>query len=258
MKQYQVNADITDGIKSLENCLLHTSLKDKLIKLSSIDNFLDKNTVISYVQGCLEGGFLKSGIAEIYDSNLNLQHTSINDDADNFIQEFFILKASRYSMRSAFIQVIRMIIMDENNPTLLDLKFLFSSSPWVPIEHELQISRGVYAGFNGDWMTCGLFLLPIIEVMLGAYLMSKGLSTVKCNIDHTQENRSLFELLSDQDVIKILGEQISFELNFLLINPIGYKLRHSGAHGEISDKEFYGDGIKIMWWIIFKLLFEVK
>ncbi|CAM4478711.1 MAG: hypothetical protein LEGION0403_FIIPPAGN_02839 [Legionella sp.] len=77
MKQYQVNADITNGIKSLENSLLNTSLKDKLVQLTSIDNFLDKNMAISYVQGCLQGGFLKSGIAEIYDSNLNLQHTSI-------------------------------------------------------------------------------------------------------------------------------------------------------------------------------------
>lgn len=258
MKQYQVNADVTNGIESLENSLLNTSLKDKLVQLTSIDNFLDKNMAISYVQGCLQGGFLKSGIAEIYDSNLNLQHTSINDDTDNFTHEFFILKASRYSMRSAFIQVIRMIIMDEHNPTLLDLKFLFSVSPWIPIANELQISRGVYAGFCGDWMKCGLFLLPIIEVMLGAYLTSKGLSTVKCNIDHTQENRSLSELLSDQEAINILGEQISFELDFLLINPIGYKLRHGGAHGGISDEEFLGDGIKIIWWVIIKLLFELK
>mgnify|MGYP002790626119 CR=1 FL=1 len=102
------------------------------------------------------------------------------------------------------------------------------------------------------------FLLPIIEVMLGAYLASKGLSTIKCNIDSSQENKPLSELLSDPSVINILGEAVTFELNFLLVDRVGYKLRHSSSHGALTDTEFHNDGVKIIWWVLIKLLCEFK
>lgn len=258
MKQYQVKSDITEVIKSVESSLLNTSLKDKVIQLSLISNFWDRDEAIAFIQKCLQGGFLKTGISEIYDANFNLQHTTKNDNTDNFTQEFHILKGSCYSMRVALIEFIRITIMNEHNPTLFDFKYLYRESPWAPIHNELQISRGIYAGFCGDWMTCGLFLLPIIEVMLGSYLSSKGQSTIKCNIDNTQENRSLSELLSDKETINILGKKITFELDFLLIDRVGYKLRHSSSHGGLSDREFFNDGIKIVWWVIIKLLLELK
>lgn len=258
MKHYQVKSDFNQIIKPLEKALLNTSLKEKVVQLHSVDNFIDRNEAISFIKQSLQGSFLKSGVTEIYDGSFNLQHTSKNQNTDNHEQEFLILKASRFSYRVGMIEFVRIMIMNEHNPTLFDLKYIYSKSPWVPTQNELQISRGIYSGFCGDWMTCGLFLLPVFEIMLGSYLALKGLSVVKCNTDSTQENRPLSDLLSDPEVIKILGEKVVFELDFLLINRIGYKLRHSSSHGGLSDSEFFNDGIKIVWWAVIKLLCELK
>ena len=259
VQHYSVEIDLKKAITSIEESLLNTSLKEKIIKLNSICNLLKKDEAISCVKPYLQGGILQTAIAEVYDRDFNLQSTSKNgSESDGLIKEFHILKSAHYSIRAKFIEHIRLLIINEHNPTFFDVSYLYKESPWVPLDNQVQIGRAIYAGFLGDWMTCGLFLLPIVEIMLGSYLNSNGQSTIKCNSNGTQENLSLSELLSDESVIKILGEEVVFELNFLLIDKSGYKLRHSSAHGGFSDKEFYGDSIKIIWWLIIKLLDEKK
>jgi len=258
MHQYQVTTDITSLMNSVQSSLSNTTLRDKLAALASIDNFLSRTEAISLVRSSLENTITGTAIAHIYDSNFNLQHCSRNHTDDTTIQELFLLKSGRHGLRAGLVDFVRKKIMDEHNPDFSDIQHIYINSAWVPSCHITQISRGIIAGFNGHWMTCALFLLPIFETMLGAFLNSKGISNIKCNSNHTQENKSLDELLKDDAVIKILGEKVIFELNFLLIDRAGYMLRHSGMHGKIKDDEFSTNSVKIFWWTIIKLLMEYK
>ena len=258
MHQYQIKTDITDLMNYVQTSLSNTTLRDKLVALTSADNFLSRSEAISFAKSSLENTITNTAVAQVYDSGFNLQHGSHNHTDDATIQELFLLKASRHGLRAGLIDFVTEKIMDEHNPDFSDIQHIYRNSPWVPSCHIIQISRGIFSGFNGHWMTCSLFLLPIFETMLGAYLGSKGISNIKCNSNHTQENKSLDELLSDDAVIKILGEKVIFELDFLLIDRAGYMLRHSGTHGKIRDDEFSSNAVKIFWWVVIKLLIEFK
>jgi hypothetical protein len=258
MHRYQVTTDITDLMNPLQASLANTTLRDKLVALTSVDNFLSRAEAISFSKSVLQGTITNTARAEVYDSNFSLQHSSRNHEDDATIQELFFLKTGRHGLRAGLVEFVRGKIMDEHNPDFSDIQHIYTNSPWVPSCHITQISRGIFAGFNGHWMTCALFLLPIFETMLGSYLNAKGVSNIKCNSDHTQENKSLSELFTNDAVIKILGEKVIFELDFLLIDRAGYMLRHSGTHGKIKDDEFSTNSVKIFWWVIIKLLIEFK
>jgi len=52
---------------------------------------------------------------------------------------------------------------------------------------------------------------------------------------------------------EILGEDITFDLQGLLVEPAGSNIRNLMAHGLIAHDQFFSEPIVYLWWLTLRL-----
>jgi len=155
--------------------------------------------------------------------------------------------------RPRFIDVCRKEIVQEHQPTLLDLQFL-SSTPLYPAGHEMIFLKGILAGFRGDFDITAHFLVPQIEEAIRHVLHRAGYVTSKLDSKLIQEQRLLGTLLSLPETSEILRADHVFELRGILVEKFGYDLRNRLAHGFVTHQECWGADVLNLWWLVIRLL----
>jgi len=68
-----------------------------------------------------------------------------------------------------------------------------------------------------------------------------------------QGERSLNVTLYKPEILELLGEDIVFDLQGLLVEKFGSNLRNKMAHGLIDQSEFYSWQIVYLWWLVLRL-----
>lgn len=138
-------------------------------------------------------------------------------------------------------------------PSMDELLLLAASSPFVPPGREYSVARGLYLGFRGDFGTAAHLLLPQVENALRCLLNAAGIVTVVQDKDGTQKERNLAMLLEVPELCEILGEDTVFDLQVLLVEPLGANLRNRAAHGLMDDRELASWAPVYFWWSVLRL-----
>lgn len=123
------------------------------------------------------------------------------------------------------------------------------------------IKIGLKDYFFGDYVSCLHVLIPQFESVF------LGLSE-KCGIDivaldqkigiATRTKTLSDRYLSSEEFINIWGEDFCFQIKFVFFEPLGYKLRHKIAHGEILKEECNFDNCNLVIYFFLVLLGRVK
>ena len=111
-------------------------------------------------------------------------------------------------------------------------------SAFVPIGHEMIFAKGIYEGLRGDYGVALHILVPQLENALREVLKSQGhvVATKEKGDNILQEAVTLPKILEHEEIQKVLGEELHFDLQAILTDNLGDTVRHNIAHG------FYGDG----------------
>ena len=137
-----------------------------------------------------------------------------------------------------------------------DLEFLVRDNPFVPPGREAIYLRGLFAGFERDYLISSHLLIPQIESSLRHLMVTYGGDRRTSSLS---ENGDQLELTLDSllglDVIQaILDPSLHFDLSGLLsCRGVGENLRHDFCHGFIDFEAFGSTSAVYLWWIVYHI-----
>jgi len=125
-------------------------------------------------------------------------------------------------------------------------------SEFVPRDHVEMFSRGILAGFHGDWILPLHLLPPQIENSLRRWLQRVGLVTSNLS-KADQHEQDIKNLLDREEVQSLIGSDVVLDLRASLVHRFGSNLRNLMAHGLLSDQEIATPDVTYLWWMALRL-----
>lgn len=158
--------------------------------------------------------------------------------------------------RSLTVQAVlnpaRLEILFAHAPDRLDVASLIQHSPWIPPGHAESVVRALVAGFQGDMLVAGHMVPPQLEAMVRHIVESRGGSTSMLEPGGLQPERPLSVLLETTEAEQALGADGVFELQGLLVDPLGTNLRNEVAHGLRDDSGMFAEEVLYVWWLLLR------
>lgn len=148
------------------------------------------------------------------------------------------------------------VLLLEHRLREADFTHLAKQSPVVPEGREGLFSKGLYAGYDRDFVTALHLLLPQIEHMVRVHLKRAGAKTTTLGLNGVENENGLSTLMDLPEVEKVFGADLSFELRALFCDPFGPNLRNELAHGLLDEgvcQSIYGI---YAWWFTLRLVFN--
>lgn len=127
-----------------------------------------------------------------------------------------------------------------NIMTVTDLSKYFSSSKLFSSNQLKIVLVGLQTYYKEDYVSALHILVPQFESFLLDIVKKLGINIVALDttVDTATRTTTLSERDFDsEDFIKIFGEDLCRQIKFVLFEPMGYRLRHKIAHGEITIEE---------------------
>lgn len=143
-------------------------------------------------------------------------------------------------------------ILATHNPDCQDLASLIQYSPWIPAGHEESILRALVAGFHGDMLVVAHLVPPQLEALVRHIVESNGGATSMLEPGGLQPERTLSVLLETPEALHAFGADGIFELQDLLIDPLGINLRNEIAHGLRDDSQLFDANVFYAWWLLLR------
>jgi hypothetical protein len=129
-------------------------------------------------------------------------------------------------------------------------------------EGDLEIIRnGIEAYFEKNYVSALHILVPKLESLFLNLSEKLGVDIISLNSgkEISTKTRTLSEFHLDSPAFKkVWGEDLCEQLNFVLFRPLGYKLRHKIAHGEINIDECNCSNASLILFFYITLLFRIK
>lgn len=165
----------------------------------------------------------------------------------------------QYNIRCDVIKMLYLndvfkFLIDTKKLDALKLKKYLKQSVKIPDNVLNLVNIGIDRFFEGDYVSAMHILIPQFEALF--LHISEGLGIDIISLNRGQEistqTKTLSEVHLDKDKFKFAwGEDFCEQLNFVLFRPLGYKLRHKIAHGEIMVKECnFENSILILYFYI--------
>ena len=256
--------DITQIVNESESFVSGHSLFDALVKLSFILNIpneatsraktltsIQKNPIphLGAKRFTNEKGKTTGKVAPIDFNSL-----SVNDDI--VTAEMFHQMSIKFNLdvESKIIPALDKI-NSEHSITLDALIGLLINNPFVPQGRELLYARGLIAGFKKDFVSSSLYLVPQIENSIRNILEDNGcVITSKISSSGVQKEKDLNELLIDDNVIKIFGEDVIFVLRAVMTEGYGGNIRNLLAHGLLNFEQLQSSQSVFCWCLVLRLV----
>lgn len=152
----------------------------------------------------------------------------------------------------AMLNPARAEILDAHGVDRIQLISLIKYSPWIPPNHTESVLRALVAGFHGDMLVAGHLVPPQLEAMVRYVVESRGGTTTMLEPGGVQPERPLSVLLETPEALQAFGADGVFELQDLLIDPLGTNLRNEVAHGLLDDSGLFGADVLYAWWLLLR------
>jgi hypothetical protein len=141
----------------------------------------------------------------------------------------------------------------EHNIRLSDFLPIVSNNPLIPEGREHIYAQGLHAGMIGDFLLAAHLLIPQFENSIRYVLAQRGILTSGIDSEGVQDEHSLNKTMYLPEMIEIFGEDITFDLQGLLVERFGANLRNRMAHGLIPYNAFYSVEVCYLWWLVLRL-----
>ena len=117
------------------------------------------------------------------------------------------------------------------------VKYLYESPIFDEGRKEFFV-RGIDAFLKGDFLVSLHLLIPQLEALVRNLAEKIGIPILKPSRSGGFYYRTLDELLREEGIIKVLGEDMCLYLRALLTDPRGWNLRNDITHGIIKLEMF--------------------
>ncbi len=155
------------------------------------------------------------------------------------------------------IEPARLQILRDHFVRVEDLLPLVANNPFVPEGREGLYAHGLHAGLEGNFVVATHILVPQIENSIRHALTQHGAITSSLDSEGIQDVHLLGKMLFSPEIKEIFGEDLTFELQGLLMEPFGANLRNTVAHGLISHEGLFSPDAIYLWWLTLHLLCRI-
>ena len=262
---HQVSANISEVINATLAAFRSKPLEQVLLGLAMIGAPPTATSLRSFAEESMRNNIWSQIVPTVYmtENGKHLAEKLSVMEGDKESQDLCLkvemmqqIKLHRGLMVSGRIKPALHVINTEHFVHLQDLEFIVQDNPFVPAGREPIFIRGLFAGLSGDFLIAVHLLVPQVENSIRhlLYHYAGEQRTSKLRDDLTQPERDLNELLYRDDVKRIMGEDLLFDLQSLLVEPgFGANLRNQFAHGLMDTDQFYQDQAIYAWWVIWRM-----
>jgi hypothetical protein len=141
------------------------------------------------------------------------------------------------ALSGAFLNIVFNKIIEEGILTREDFFSSITRSPLFQEERKAIIARGIDSFFNKDFITGIHILIPQIEEAI-RHLVELCNGVILKSKNGGFQLRTLDELLRDEIIKRILGENIQFYLRVVLTDQRGWNIRNKVCHGIATASTF--------------------
>jgi hypothetical protein len=131
---------------------------------------------------------------------------------------------------------------------------LTHQSNMVPSDRAPLFGRGLFAGYDGDFVLSTHLLIPQVEHFVRVHLKQAGALTTTLSQEGVDHENGLSTLIDLPQAIEVFGENIVFEFRALLCDSHGPNLRNDLAHGLLGVNESQSPNAVYLWWLCLKLV----
>lgn len=138
----------------------------------------------------------------------------------------------------------------------VDFLNITTQSPIVPPGREVLFAKGLYSGYNYDFVTALHLLSPQIENLVRFHLKNAGAKTSTLDACGIENENGLSTLVALPEMTSVFGDDLTFEIKSLFCDPLGANLRNEIAHGLMDHNECNSHHCVYAWWFTLKLVFN--
>lgn len=245
-------------------------IKENIEKIVGLGNI---NTILEAV-GCIP--WFYPDIKEIERQSLNstpifLQFANLQTVSDSGHSlrggsdpkySWFVDTYRRYQkfIMDVYLNRIFYMLIKNKKLTIKELSMYFSDSGLLSPNQLKIVKVGLEKYFEEDYVSALHILVPQFEAFLLDVAKKLGINTVALDtkLDVATRTMTLSEAhLDSEDFKKVFGENFCRQIKFILFEPLGYKIRHKIAHGEISFNECNFQNVTLIIYLYLALLGRV-
>ncbi len=136
-----------------------------------------------------------------------------------------------------------------------DVQKIVEDSIFVPVERRIAYKKGLFAGFNNDFLTALSILMPQVDNSIRNFAEMCGEVVYNVKEDGSEELKSMNAVLDLPKVKECFDEDLLFSLNTIFCSKYGLNMRNEVAHGTLDDTYFNSYWVLYVWWFVFKLCY---
>lgn len=162
---------------------------------------------------------------------------------------------------SMFVRSIIMPALDQlNSEHQINkelLRHICNDSPIIPKDRVNLIVEALWYGFEYEFAAAIHLLCPQIENIVRQQLKAKGVITANHDINGIVNEVGLSTLMERPEALQIFGKNLSFEIECIFTESLGFNLRNKVAHGLLSDAEaFNSTEVVYAWYMVFRIILK--
>jgi hypothetical protein len=138
----------------------------------------------------------------------------------------------------------------------VDFLSIVKQSPIVPPGREALFAKGLYSGYDHDYVTALHLLSPQIENLVRYHLKNAGAKTSTLDSCGIENENGLSTLVALPEMKTVFGDDLSFEIKALFCDPLGANLRNELAHGLVDHNACNSLHGVYAWWLTLRLVFN--
>lgn len=261
-KSISHSVDVTDVVKSIRETLIGRPLIDAIIKLAFIQNISDKESLkkrVIELHLMSPLSFLVN--TDIVDTNgkriIKMPDLRFEDENKHKEAiEAYMLKeaaANHTFFASAIVCNALKIINAEHEIKEDDLTILFEDNIFVQSDRKRIFHKGIYEGFQGNYMVAIHLLIPQLENSFREFAEMCGDVVTTFEDDGKEQAKPLNSIFELENFVSAYDEDLLFDLRSLLTEKYGSNMRNRLAHGLLSDDDSESSIAIYVWWITLRL-----
>jgi hypothetical protein len=182
-----------------------------------------------------------------------------SEPAEDDLRNLMFLRASesRELLAQVIIEPLRVAISSAHPTEPHDLLPLLLRNPFVEPSRGPFFARGLHAGLEGDFVVAAHLLVPQIEHLFRRLLAIAGVIASGLSDEGVQEEYDANRMLRDPTcraaLAKYLGEDLTFDLEGLLVSRFGGNIRNELAHGLLDYATCCSIAFSYLWWVTLRV-----
>lgn len=149
----------------------------------------------------------------------------------------------------------------EKTMSITEISEYFSNSKLFHPNQLKIVLVGLQKYYDEDYVSALHILVPQFESFFLYIVKKLGINIVA--LDTTVDTATRTKVLSERDfdseeLKDIFGEDLCRQIKFILFEPMGYKMRHKIAHGEITSEECNFQNTTLVLYLFLVLLARIK